>query len=147
MRNGQNMVSWSLKSRRVAAPSRLAARERGGRKTMGRGRTLGRTEVAPSVDCRGHRLGVAALSAGAYRQCVGSSSLLCPVRPASLAWVSWENGAILLIFLGRILRQLGKKSWKINDPARTLTPSVEVRILLPQPIDFLCFFLFRRWTT
>src|SRR5215831_2846210 len=56
--------------------------------------------------------------------------------------VSWENNAIPLIFLGLFLRQLGKKSWKINDQARTLTPSVEVRILLPQPIDIVRFFSF-----
>src|SRR5262249_15976317 len=49
---------------------------------------------------------IAEVSGGDYRQFVGSASLHCPVRPASVAWVSsstqcsWENEAIYLIFLG-----------------------------------------------
>src|SRR5215469_4694811 len=37
-------------------------------------------------------------------------------------------------------------SWKINNPTRTLTPLVEVRILVPQPVDVAHFLPLHRRT-
>src|SRR5712672_517491 len=66
-----------------------------------------------------------------------SSSTSPPIDNSPTNFPGWKMRCNLLMHLGPSIAQLGENGRNINAQPRTLTPRIKVRILVPQPLEYL----------